>query len=500
MPYAINKYSGTLIATVADGTIDNTTDLKIIGKNYAGYGEVQNENFLYLLENFANNNPPPRPIQGQLWFDASLSKLKFYDGAKFRTTGGAEIGGTEPTGLTVGDFWFDTDTKQLKAWNGAGFTLIGPQAGEGAGVTEMQSLALRDSTGATHDVIAGKINNQTVFIINKDQGSNADDSWTLQTPFDGFTKIYQGLTLAYANDNANPGQSTDYKFHGTATDSDRLEGYTASDFILSDAAEFGATVAFSDTGFTVGSTPRFRLFNSGQTPTLQSQNTTINFQTTVSGLTKTPLSLVGVDVIPGVDNATNLGTATQRFKTIYAVSLEGTASKANQLAVGADFRNASSISSSGTIVVRTSADETINGVNILAGAVKGTYFVGTATSANYADLAEKYLADAEYEVGTVMSVGGAFEVTACQEGDRALGAVSDKPAYLMNFELEGGTIVALKGRIPVKVSGAIKKGDQLIAGKDGTAQVGIPHAPGVFGIALETSDDAGIKLVECVIL
>ena len=99
-----------------------------------------------------------------------------------------------------------------------------------------------------------------------------------------------------------------------------------------------------------------------------------------------------------------------------------------------------------------------------------------------------------------MSVGGAFEVTACQEGDRAFGAVSANPAYLMNFELEGGTIIALKGRIPVKVIGAVKKGDQLIAGKDGTAQVGIPHAPSVFGIALETSNDEGIKLVECIIL
>ena len=500
MPYAINKYNGTLISTVADGTIDNTTDLKIIGKNYAGYGEVQNENFLYLLENFANNNPPPRPIQGQLWFDSSNSKLKFYDGGKFRTTGGAEIGAVAPTGLSVGDFWFDTTSKQLNAWDGANFILVGPQGVSGSQTTQMQSISLRDSTGASHAVIAGVVNGQTVFVINKDQGSNADDSWTLQTPFDGFTKIYQGITLAYSNSDLNPGQSTDYRFHGTATDSDRLSGYLASDFVLSDTAEFGGTVAFSDTGFTVGSTPRFRLFNSGQTPTLQSQNTTINFQTTVSGLTKTPLSLVGVDALPGADNTTNLGTATQRFKTIYAVSLEGTASKANQLAVGGDFRNASSVSSSGTIVVRTSTDETINGVNILAGAVKGTYFVGTATSANYADLAEKYLADAEYEVGTVMSVGGAFEVTACQEGDRALGAVSDKPAYLMNFELEGGTIVALKGRIPVKVSGTVKKGDQLIAGKDGTAQVGIPHAPGVFGIALETSDDEGIKLVECIIL
>jgi len=500
MPYAINKYNGTLIATVADGTINNTTDLKIIGKNYAGYGEVQNENFLYLLENFANNNPPPRPIQGQLWFDSSNSKLKFYDGGKFRTTGGAEIGPSAPTGLSVGDFWFDTTSKQLNAWDGANFILVGPQGVSGSQTTQMQSVSLRDTTGTSHPVISAVVNGKTIFIINPDQGSNADDSWTLQTPFDGFTKIYQGLTLAYSNNDANPGQSADYRFHGTATDSDRLNGRPFSEFVLKSQASFSQSVNFADTGFTVGEVPKLRVFNSGGTPTVQSQNTTINFQTTVTGLTKTPLSLVGVDALPGSDNTTNLGSATQRFKTIYGVSFDGVASKATQLAVGGDFRNATSVTSAGTVVVRTNADETINGVNILAGAVKGTYFVGTATSANYADLAEKYLADAEYEVGTVMSIGGAFEVTACQEGDRALGAVSDKPAYLMNFELEGGTIVALKGRIPVKVVGAVKKGDQLIAGSNGTAQVGIPHAPGVFGIALETSSDEGIKLVECVIL
>ena len=52
MPYTINRYNGTVVTTVADGTVDTTTDLKLIGKNYAGYGEIQNENFLFLLENF----------------------------------------------------------------------------------------------------------------------------------------------------------------------------------------------------------------------------------------------------------------------------------------------------------------------------------------------------------------------------------------------------------------------------------------------------------------
>ena len=113
MAYTVNNFTGTLIATVEDGTIDNTTNLRFIGKNYAGYGEIQNENFLHMLENFAGGTAPSRPVSGQLWFDSSTSKLKFYDGAKFRTTGGAEISSTAPTGLTTGDFWWDTANSQL---------------------------------------------------------------------------------------------------------------------------------------------------------------------------------------------------------------------------------------------------------------------------------------------------------------------------------------------------------------------------------------------------
>ena len=89
MAYIVNKFDGTLIATVEDGTIDSTTNLRFIGKNYAGYGEIQNENFLHLLENFASGSQPSRQISGQIWFDTSNSKLKFYNGKKIRTTGSA---------------------------------------------------------------------------------------------------------------------------------------------------------------------------------------------------------------------------------------------------------------------------------------------------------------------------------------------------------------------------------------------------------------------------
>src|SRR5210317_1251227 len=112
MAYTINKYDGTQLTVVEDGTLDQTTDIKLVGKNYAGYGEIQNENFVYLLENFSGTTAPPKAISGQVWFDSSASKLKFYDGTKWRTTGGAEVLSTAPSGLTEGDFWWDTSNEQ----------------------------------------------------------------------------------------------------------------------------------------------------------------------------------------------------------------------------------------------------------------------------------------------------------------------------------------------------------------------------------------------------
>lgn len=129
----------------------------------------------------------------------------------------------------------------------------------------------------------------------------------------------------------------------------------------------------------------------------------------------------------------------------------------------------------------------------------GTIY-GTATSAKYADLAEKYLADDEYETGTVMCVGGEKEVTQTTFGDLAIGAVSENPAFKMNDDLVGGTYIALKGRVPVKVFGPITKGKSITAYNNGSAIECEHHHGTAFGIALETNLEEGIKLVECVIL
>ena len=128
MAYQVDKFNGTFLTSVADGTIDTTTDLRFVGKNYAGYGEVQNENFLHILENFANTTAPPKAIEGQVWYDSGNKKLKFYDGTKFKSASGAEISATAPGGLGIGDFWWDTSAKQMYAYDGGSFILIGPEA------------------------------------------------------------------------------------------------------------------------------------------------------------------------------------------------------------------------------------------------------------------------------------------------------------------------------------------------------------------------------------
>jgi hypothetical protein len=111
-------------------------------------------------------------------------------------------------------------------------------------------------------------------------------------------------------------------------------------------------------------------------------------------------------------------------------------------------------------------DSSANGVGDIGqtGNRFGTVYAN-ATTAAFADLAEKYLSDAEYEPGTVLRLGGTAEVTICAtyESEAIAGIVSTNPAYLMNDALENGVAIALKGRVPCKVKGAVKKGDVLVS-------------------------------------
>ena len=139
-----------------------------------------------------------------------------------------------------------------------------------------------------------------------------------------------------------------------------------------------------------------------------------------------------------------------------------------------------------------------------SGDVTAVNFNGVATSAKYADMAEIYSADADYEAGTVVKIGGEAEITQTTEHADAdvFGVISTNPAYLMNSEAEG-LPVALAGRVPVKVVGKVAKGERLVA----SDEPGMAWALGsddydtraIIGRSLEDKDDGGIGLVEAVI-
>jgi hypothetical protein len=501
MPYSIIHYDTTALASIADGTIDQSTSLKLIGKNYAGYGEIQNENFLYLLENFAGTTEPTRPTKGQIWYDSGAKKLKFYDNnGNWRTTGGAEIGPTEPTGLTVGDFWFNTATKQLFSWNGLDFTLIGPQGVAGLGTTEVRSRIVLDDSSAQHAIIEGLANDQTIFVVAKETFNLKGDA---NNSIDGFTgqPIRRGITMAYTETSTistvDYGVTSDYRFYGTASTADALavDGVPipSSEFVQKSGEQiFNSLVRFPDLGFTVGTTPRFKIsIESGTYPVIENfLSDTIKFRTHTGGAPVNPINIVGYDVLPGGSSgvSNNIGSSGAKFATVYATSFNGTATQADTLKVDSNYRTGKVSSDANTVAVRDGT-----------GKLYATLFDGTASSARYADLAEIYATDRDYEVGTVVAVGGEKEVTACTFSDHAIGVISEKPAYLMNSEAEGQPI-ALKGRVPVRVSGVVVKGQRLVAGAAGTAIVSLTPSPSVFAIALESSDELGIKLVEAIIL
>ena len=490
MAYQIDRYNNTLLTVVEDGTIDQTTDLKFIGKNYAGYGEIQNENFLYLLENFAGANQPARPLSGQIWFDTANSKLKFYDGTKFRTTGGAEIATTEPTGLAIGDFWWDSANDQLYVYNGVSYILIGPQ-NAGEGVTQMQSREVLDSTGATRGVIVSTIEDEIVFVI-----SPNEFDLNASTPITGFNRIKKGITLKWTQladagvTNSTGVAGRDFRFWGTASNAEKLGGVAASEFIQKTGVSFDSVVEFGDTGLTIGDSEDFQLIvengTEGVIQNVTSQNSIIKVKTTNgSGALTHVATFSTVGFLPAADNAFDMGSTSLRWKDVYAVSFVGEASRATALRVGSDFRTASVSADNNSVAVRSPT-----------GNLAANLFQGTATQARYADLAEKYTTDQEYPVGTVMAVGGTAETRAAKNSDLAIGVISDKPAYLMNSDAEGQAI-GLKGRVPVRVLGPVKKGQAVYAWEAGVASTLTTN--GLVGIALETNNDEGEKLVECVL-
>jgi len=493
MAYQIDRYNNTLLTTVEDGTVDQTTDLKFIGKNYAGYGEIQNENFLFLLENFAGANQPARPISGQIWFDTGNSKLKFYDGAQWRTTGGAEISTGEPSGLAVGDFWWDSANDQLYVYNGTSFILIGPQ-NAGEGVTQMQSMEVLDTTSTPRGIIVAIIEDEYLFITSPNEFDLNVSEVNLRAQ--GFDRIKKGITLKNTKAATNGVTSTDHYFWGTASNAAKLGGIPASDFVQISQGQntvFTESIEIPDSGAFVGDSNdlHIKIDTNGFDGVIQNvtNNGVIKFKTTDSGGTLTHVATINsTSLIPGADATFNLGSGSATWANVYATSFVGEATKANTLRVGTNFRSASTSANPDTVAVRDAT-----------GTIAANLFDGTATTARYADLAEKYSTGEELAPGTVVCVcrHDDHEVEAAGRGCIAIGVVSTQPAVMMNSDAEG-QYIGLKGRLPVRVIGPVSKGDAVYVDENGCASTAI-NGGSMVGIALESNHDEGEKLVECVL-
>ncbi len=154
MSYRLNRTDGALLVDLTDGILDTaTTDLTLIGKNYKGFGEFLNENFIALLENFASTSQPTNPMVGQLWYDKQDNRLKIYDGATFRSATGSVVSSTQPSNLTTGDLWIDNENNKLYIWDGTDLTLVGPEYSAGQGKSGFEVSSQLDSTDVQRTIL-----------------------------------------------------------------------------------------------------------------------------------------------------------------------------------------------------------------------------------------------------------------------------------------------------------------------------------------------------------
>ena len=248
MAYKINNTFGTLLVTLADGTIDTTTtDLTLIGKGYAGFGEALNENLVKLLENFNNTSAPNNKVQGQLWFDQTNKRLNVYDGTKFKPAGGPTNSTTAPANAVLGDFWFDTGNTQLYVYNGSAFTLVGPTTVAGSGVTQAFAETVQDNAGVNRTILKLVANDAVVGVVSNiafTPSSTETAGAALITA--GFSTVAQGIQLSSTVSSA--------KFRGTATDTDALGGVAAANYLRSNVNDTtsGSLGVLADDGITIG--------------------------------------------------------------------------------------------------------------------------------------------------------------------------------------------------------------------------------------------------------
>ena len=250
MAYEILRSDGTVLTNIPDGTADDTTtSINLIGKNFAGYGLLQNENFVHLLENFAGTTPPESPSVGQFWYDKNQKVIKYrHIDDTWKTVGASTVSATHPANPNIGDYWWNSSTTQLFVYNGSAWTLIGPLFNAQQGETGALPLIIRDSDGSSRVVLKFVINNTITAIYSKEQEDftvHPDDKIIGFYENNGNQLVRPGMTLANLGLHSTSGYAGISKntVWGTTENSLRLNNRSASDYLRVDEDSGPQTVS-----------------------------------------------------------------------------------------------------------------------------------------------------------------------------------------------------------------------------------------------------------------
>jgi hypothetical protein len=358
MAYIINKSDGTVLLTVDDGILNTSTSLGLLGRNYTGYGEIQNENFVYLLENFSNSNPPVRPLRGQSWYDSVNGRMNVYTGTEWAPVSSATISESPPPEF-IGSLWLRPSSKQLSIYNGTVWVIIGPEAVPGFGETRAMSSILKDINNIDHAVILMKVND-TVQGIWCSEGFSINNS----NPVDGFFQLLKGLNLS--------GTSTiQGNLIGNASTADKLTvGKTINGVVFDGSSDITFT-ANTTNSLTRGTYLTGANFN-GASPTTWSVDAspTTGIGTVVARDNNGSFAanvITAVNFVGTLSGNVNITTGTSGFNNIVANEVDGKiftgrAARASRLDVGRTINNVI-FDGSQNIIVPASA-ETLTGISI----------------------------------------------------------------------------------------------------------------------------------------
>lgn len=577
MAYTINLTDGTVFATIADGTINTSSSMTLVGKNYAGYGEFLDENFIHLLENGSDTTAPGAPLTGQLWWDKGNNLLKVYNGTIFKTISAATASPTQPTSNVTGDLWYDTTNQQLKVFTGSSFIVVGPAFTSSEGTAGAIPGTVNDSGGGPHFITSLYVNNQQIAIVSKDA------SFTPASPTNtNFPTIYPGITVTKSaastlagnilnNGNLTLGAggattvivtSTGANITGYVTGSGNITGgnllttglvsatgnITGGNLLTPGTATVSGNIvganisAVNHTGTTVSVTGNItggNVLSSGLVSAagnVTGGNVISAGAITASGAISAVGNVTGgnlrtAGLVSAAGNITSAGNIDAVFFIGNGSQLTGLSAAVSVTKIVNGTTEANAVSSGGNIaftiggtsnvMVVSSSGVTATGISVPSITKTGTNAVGnigsasnyfnqvfaTATTALYADVAERFEADELMEPGTVVELGGSKEITRSREelSENVFGVISTRPAYTMNGGAGDDVThppVAMTGRVPVKVIGTVRKGDRLVSAGNGLARAALPGEASPFNVigrALQQKITTEIGSVEAIV-